>query len=121
MSIFSTMKIKRTQMKDMTWLLIWMWMVPRIQTRLHGIYFPQIVSSWFYLTLSLTDMFGYRKPCSNNIQNVRIKKENMECEPKDQASDVSSMAIDEAGSVKAEQQDTQNKLPEMPIFAHQKP
>ncbi|CAD5170031.1 unnamed protein product [Musa acuminata subsp. malaccensis] len=86
-----------------------------------------------------------RKPCSNNIQNVRIKKENMECEPKDQeaqkvggdhakvvepmaedvsgpkASDVSSMSIDEPGSVKAEQQDTQNKLSETPVFAHQKP
>ncbi|URE01584.1 histone deacetylase [Musa troglodytarum] len=86
-----------------------------------------------------------RKPCSNNIQNVRIKKENMECEPKDQeaqkvggdhakvvepmaedvsgpkATDVSSMAMDEPGTVKAEQQDTQNKLPELLVFAHQKP
>ncbi|CAL9067399.1 unnamed protein product [Musa banksii] len=83
------------------------------------------------------------KPFSNNIQNMRIKKENMDRELKDQeaqkvvgdnakavepmaeevsglkAPDVTPMAVDDPGSVKVEQ-DSQNKMSDAAAFMHQK-
>lgn len=83
-----------------------------------------------------------RKPTSNSTQNIRIKRENVENESKDQdahkaadhvrgaepmaeescskASDIGPMSIDEPSNIKVEQ-DTHNRLPDGHAGMYQKP